>query len=256
MNATATPTAAPGEAPAAAQRTNRGALDTLTIRRRTTGEEAAARARFMRRMRIALPVLAAILIAAFVFSTRTGGGDDAFLEDFADLDATPQSLKTAKPQFSGVDVRGNPYEITADSASREPDREAIVELEHPRAVTAGADQQSVVAAEAGVFNTDDKKLLLRDGVTFERSIGRDNYVLKTPSATVSIDEQTLTSEGGVAGEGPGGASLKADKMSADNDAGTVVFEGNVSMRLYPKEAEKAAGAPEEAAPKPESGENQ
>lgn len=255
MNATANPTATSGDAPAAAPRTNRGTLDTLTIRRRTTGEEAAARARFMRRMRIALPIIALILIAAFFFNTRKGG-DDAFLEDFADLEATPQSLKTAKPQFSGVDARGNPYEITADSASREPDREAIVELEHPRAVTAGADQQSVVAAEAGVFNTDDKKLLLKDGVTFERAIGRDNYVLTTPTATVSIDEQTLVSEGGVTGEGPGGAKLKADKMSADNREGVVVFEGNVSMRLHPKEAGKAAGAPEEAAPQPENGENE
>ncbi len=228
-----TATAAETTAPAPSQRTNRGALDSLTIRQRTTGEQAAARAQFTRRLRIALPVVAIFLIGAFFLNTRQGGGDDAFLEDFADVDAMPQSLKTAKPEFTGVDARGNPYEITADTASRAPDQQTIIDLDHPRAVTASADEQSVVTAEAGVFNTDEKKLLLKDGVTFERAIGRNIYVLRTPAATVSIDDQTLVSETGVDGEGPDGAKLKADRINANNRDGQVVFEGNVSMRLYP-----------------------
>ncbi len=247
-----TATAAPTEAPVAAARTNRGTLEHLTIRRRTTGEEAAERAKFMRRMRIVLPVLAVILIAAFFLSTRKGGGDNAFLDDFAEVQTTTRNLSSAKPQFSGVDSSGNPYEITAETMSQKAERKEIVELESPRAVTKGADRESVVAARAGVFNTDDKRLQLENGVTFERAIGRDNYVLKTPAATVSIDEQTVVSDKGVDGAGPGGSTIKADRMNADNRSGTVVFEGNVSMRIYPKEVEKAADAPE-AAQEPENG---
>lgn len=252
-----TATAIDTDAPAAAARTNRGAIESLTIRQRTTGEQAAARAAFTRRLRLALPIIGVILIAAFFLNTRPGGGDEAFLEDFADVEATPHNLTTAKPQFTGVDARGDPYEITAISASRQPDQEAIVELDHPRAVTASGDAQSVVAAEAGVFNTDEKKLLLRDGVTFERAIGRDNYVLKTPTATVSIDDQTLASGEGVDGAGPGGALLKADRMNADNSEGLVIFEGNVRMRLYPKKTEVPTGAVETAPEKAtESGEEE
>jgi len=229
---TATVPTAP--APAASTRTNRGALDSLTIRRRTTGEAAAARAQLMRRLRIALPVVALLLIAASFLNTRTAGVDDAFLEDFADLEATTQNLNSAKPQFTGVDSSGNPYEITADSASQKPESREIVELNRPRAVTAGGDKQSVAEAKSGVFNTDDKHLLLKDGVTFEHVIGGDNYVLKSPTATVSIDDQTLVSDKGVEGEGPSGSTLKADRMQANNRDGRVVFEGDVSMRLYPK----------------------
>ncbi len=252
MTATAIPAAPASDAAVAPPRTNRGTLDSLTIRRRTTGEQAAARAIVMRRLRFSLPIIALLLIAGFFLNTRSGGGDDAFLEDFADLDATPRNLTTAKPQFSGVDARGNPYEITAVSASRKPEREAIVELNEPRAVTAAGDQQSVVAAHAGVFDTDIKKLLLKDGVTFEHAIGGENYVLKTSAATVSIDDQTVVSEEGVDGDGPGGARLKADRMNANNRDGVVVFEGNVSMRLYPKKAGPPAGE-NRADPKPASG---
>lgn len=242
MNATVIDTAPESEAAARPGRTNRGALDSLTIRRRTTGAEAAARASLMRRLRIALPVIALVLIAAFLLNTRRGGGDEAFLEDFADVNATTQSLSSAKPQFSGVDNRGNPYEITADSANQQSENRDLVELDKPRAVTAGVKVNSVVEANAGVFDTETKTLLLKDGVTLEREIGRDNYVLRSMSATVSIDEQTVDSGDGVEGEGPGGSTLKADRMQANNRDGVVVFEGHVTMRLYPKE--KGADAPE------------
>lgn len=246
MNATVTKTAPAGEPPPSKPRTNRGALDSLTIRRRTTGEDAAARAALMRRLRIALPVVACVLIALFFFNTRRGGDDNAFLEDFADLNATTQNLSSVRPQFSGVDTRGNPYEITADSASQNPDSREIVLLNEPRAVTAGGTEQSVVAAKTGVFNTEDKKLLLKDGVTFGHAIGRDNYVMKSSSAIVSIDDQTVVVGAGVEGAGPGGSTLKADRMQANNLDGAVIFEGGVTMRLYLKQT----GG--EAAPQPEN----
>lgn len=235
MNATIIEDAPAGKAAATSGRTNRGSLDSLTIRRRTTGAEAAARAAMMRRLRVALPTIALILVAVFFLTTRKGGGDEAFLEDFADVNATTQNLSSAKPQFSGVDSRGNPYEITAESASQTPDNKDLVKLDRPRAVTAGGKDDSVVEAAAGVFDTEAKTLLLRDGVTLEHEIGRDNYVLRSATATVSIDDQTVKTGNGVVGEGPRGSTLKADRMQANNRDGVVIFEGGVTMRLYPKE---------------------
>lgn len=239
-NITADAPTAPGDkGPAGApdsgrERTNKGALDSLTIRRRTTGEDAAARAQFMRRMRVALPILALVLIATFFFNTKERGVDDAFLDDFADLDATPQSLRTARPHFTGVDARGNPYEVTADAALQQANGGKIVDLEAPRAVTSAKGAQSVVAAKTGVFDADAKKLELKEGVTFEHKVGATNYVLRTPTATYMIDDRRVVSEAGVDGEGTDGERLKADRMSADDREGTLVFEGNVSMRIFPR----------------------
>jgi lipopolysaccharide export system protein LptC len=223
-----------------AGRTNKGALDSLTIRARTTGEDAAARARAMRRMRVALPILALVLIAAFFLNTRQSGVDDAFLEDFADLEATPQNLKTAKPHFTGVDARGNPYEVTAETALQQADGGKVVDLEAPRAVTSTGEGRSVVAAAAGVFDADAKRLDLKEGVTFEHKVGATIYVLKTPAATYTIDDRVVSSDAGVDGEGSDGERLKADRMSANDREGKLVFEGNVSMRIFPRRDGDAA----------------
>ncbi len=223
-----------------AGRTNKGSLDSLTIRRRTSGEDAAARAQFMRRMRIALPILALVLIATFFFNTRQSGVDDAFLDDFAEIDASPQNLKTAKPKFTGVDARGNPYEVTAKSALQQTDGGKVVDLEAPRAVTSTGDGQSVVAAKTGVFDADAKRLDLRDDVTFEHKVGGTIYVLRTPAATYTIDNRVVASDAGVDGAGTDGALLKADRMNANDREGKLVFEGNVSMRVYPRRTDDAA----------------
>jgi lipopolysaccharide export system protein LptC len=248
---TADAAAAPDGAGTVRARTNKGALDSLTIRRRTTGEDAAARAAFMRRMRVALPILALVLIATFFFSTRKTGVDEAFLNDFADLEATPQNLKTAKPHFTGVDARGNPYEVTAEAALQQANGGKIVDLEAPRAVTSARGEESVVVAKTGVFDADSKKLDLKEGVTFEHRVGPTNYVLRTDEATYTIDDRRVVSEAGVAGEGADGERLKADRMNADEREGKVVFEGNVSMRIFPRRADGDA----EAAKTEEKGDN-
>lgn len=230
-------------------RTNKGALDSLTIRQRTTGADAAARAKVMRRMRVALPILALVLIGAFFLNAREQGPEDAFLDDFADLEATPESLKTAKPHFTGVDARGNPYEVTADAALQQANGGKIVDLEAPRAVTSARNGQSVVAARTGVFDADAKRLDLTAGVTFEHKVGPTNYVLRTDQATYTIDDRRVVSEAGVAGEGADGERLKADRMSADDREGKLVFEGNVSMRLFPRR-EDESGETEEKGEQP------
>lgn len=227
----------------ASGRTNKGALDSLTIRRRTTGEDAAARAQFMRRMRVALPILALVLIATFFLSTREPRVDEAFLEDFAGVDETLKNYKTDKPHFTGVDARGNPYEVTAETALQQADGGKVVDLEAPRAVTSTGDGQSVVAAKAGVFDADAKRLDLKEGVTFEHRVGATNYVLKTPQATYTIDDRIVVSDSGVDGEGSDGELLKADRMNANDREGKLVFEGNVSMRIFPR---RAAETPDEA----------
>ncbi len=233
-------------------RTNTGVLESLTIRQRTTGEDAAARARFMRRMRIALPVVALVLIATFLLNTRQGGVDDAFLNDFADLDASPQNLKTARPHFTGVDARGNPYEVTAEAALQQVNGGKIVDLEAPRAVTSARGAQSVVAAKTGLFDADAKRLDLKGDVTFEHKVGGTNYVLRTDAATYTIDDRRVVSESGVDGEGGDGQQLKAERMSADDREGKLVFEGNVSMRIFPRReaAPEAAGENEKQGDQP------
>jgi lipopolysaccharide export system protein LptC len=214
-------------------------LETLSTRQRTTGEQALRRSLLVKRLRVALPVLAAVLLVGLALNTRSTGVDEAFLEDFADLQGTPDEYRMANPKFAGVDDQGHPYEITAEAALQAQGDRDVVELVKPRAVTRGQDESTVVSAEKGVFQSDANVLDLSEQVTLNHSIGGDEYVLRTPAATVAIGAETVQSFSGVEGEGEAG-TLRADRMRAYNGEGRVVFEGNVSMRIFPKRAKLPA----------------
>ncbi len=215
------------------------ALDSLTFRSRTTGADAAARSRLVRRLRVALPIVAVILIIAFIFNTRSNPVDQAFLDDFKTLSASTEELRMANPRFAGVDDKGKPFEITAVAALQDPATRDVIQLEQPRAVQGGDDEASVVTAESGLYRSEDNILTLNDSVTLEHELGAKTYVLRAPVATVLIKNQIVTSDAGVGAEGPDGATLQADRMSAFREDGRVVFEGNVSMRIYPNKGEIA-----------------
>ncbi|WP_425407973.1 LPS export ABC transporter periplasmic protein LptC [Hyphococcus sp.] len=227
---------------------SRRALDSLPTRARTTGSQAAARSRLVRRLRIGLPILGLVLVAAFFFNTTSEENDSAFLQDFEDVRATAEELRMASPRFSGIDTKGKPFEITAAAAIQNPQVKDVVQLENPKAVQGDAGETNIVTAQNGVYRSDAKILELNDDVTLEHDVGADTYIFRSASATVSIDDEVVTSDAGIGGEGPAGETLQADRMKAYNNEGRVVLEGNVRMRLYPKSKEKPAAQNNETPP--------
>lgn len=211
----------------------RRVLENLSLKSRTTGRQAAARSRLVRRLRIALPIFALVLVAALFFNTRNHSVDQAFLKEFEDISASPDELRMANPRFTGVDEKGRPFLITANAAMQLSENQDIVELESPRAVQGDAEETSIVTADKGVFLRDLNILQLSEGVMLEHEIGNEVYVLRSPAATVDIDGEIVSSDAGVGGDGPGGGALTADSMRAYNAEDRIVFEGNVSMRIYP-----------------------
>lgn len=216
------------------------ALESLEFGSRTTGKQAAARSRLVRRLRIALPVVAVVLIAAFFLNTRSNSVDQAFLKDFETLNASTEELHMANPRFAGVDDDGKPFEITARSAKQAPNARDIVELEDPRAVQGGDDDASVVTAKRGVYSSERNILELQNDVTLRHRFGAETYVLRSPAATVLIKDEIVSSDAGVGAEGAKGEAIAADRMTAYRGENKVVFEGNVSMRIFPN-SKNAAG---------------
>ncbi|GJL91082.1 LPS export ABC transporter periplasmic protein LptC [Hyphococcus sp.] len=227
--------------PAAATRaTGRRRLDSLPSRARTTGDEAAARSRLVRRLRIALPAFALVLVAAFLFNTRSNEADSALLEDFKNFDASPEELSMASPRFAGIDNKGKPFEITANTARQNTNLKDVVALDKPRAVQGEKQGETkgstIVSADNGVYRSDTNILELTEEVTLQHEVSGDTYIFRSPAATVSIKDEVVTSDAGVGGTGPDGRELNAERMKAYNGDGRVVFEGNVHMRIYPKTA--------------------
>ncbi|MEO0399272.1 MAG: LPS export ABC transporter periplasmic protein LptC [Pseudomonadota bacterium] len=236
---------------AATPRTPR--LDNLPTAPRLTTAQAAAHTLLVKRLKVLLPAAACLLVVIFLANAGRGGADDVMLDDFADIDGAAEELRMARPHFTGVDADGAPFDITADAAIRLPGQEDQVTLEAPRAISGDEKKRSTISAKHGDYSDETKILVLTEDVVFEHQLGEDTYVLNTPDAVFSIDDETVVSEAGVAGEGPRGAALTADRMYADNKTNRVVFEGNVKTRIYPdrenaacEEAESDDASPDSA----------
>ncbi len=218
--------------------TDRRALDSLNFGSRTTGEQALARSRRIKNLRMALPMVALLLAVIFFFSTKSNTVDDAFLKDFENMSAAAEELKMASPRFTGVDEQGRPFEITAAAATQIANNQEIVKLVKPRAVQGEGEKSTTVTADKGLYQSEANVLELEENVTLSHDLVGDVFVLRSPAATVSIKDEIVTSNAGVNGEGTDGSSLEADNMVAYNGEGRVVFEGNVRMRIYPKSRDK------------------
>ena len=207
-------------------------LDNLPTSQRTTSADALARSKLVRRLRIALPALAVLLVVVFLATSQPEQSDEAFLDDFKNLEATPEELVMSSPRFAGVDNDGKPFNITAETATREPAAEERVALKKPRAVTRDGDDQTVVTASRGVYQSDAKVLTLNEDVVLRHALGSDDYVLRANDATVLLGDQKVETDSGVEGVGPGGNTLRADAMEAYQGDGRVVFKGNVKLKIY------------------------
>ena len=217
---------------------NRRVLESLPSKARTTSAQAAARSQLVKRLRYLLPAFAVILMIVLFVNTRNQPDAPVFLEEFEDIAAATEELKMANPRFTGVDDDGQPFEITAEYAIQKPNEQEVVTLEKPKAVQGNREEANTVTASKGVYRSEANILDLSEDVELEHEIGNEIYVLRSPKAQVLIADEVVTSEAGVSGKGPAGDTLQADRMTAYNADSRVVFEGNVSMRIYPKSAQQ------------------
>ena len=123
----------------------------------------------------------------------------------------------------------------------------------PRAIQGANEEQTVVTAKRGYYQSEENVLELQDGVALEHKIGSETYVLHAPAATVAIKDEIVSSNAGVGGEGKDGSRLNAERMTAYRAEGRVVFEGDVSMRFYPNSA--VIGASDDPVPDESETEN-
>lgn len=231
-----------GAADAGESQARRERLDSLAPRRRLTGEQAAARSRFVSQMRIALPIIVVVLIGVFFASTRKGGGDDVLLSDLA-VDPKTMSEKYAMSgaDVAGVTKDGKPFRIEFEQLTQSAKSEEVADLVKPKATTHGDKEDSVVTANRGQMNSQSNRLTLEDQVTLTHKIGGETYTLVAPTADVDVKGGVVAIDSGVTGTSATGG-LRADHMRAYNAENRVVFEGNVSMRIYPKKARPTGDA--------------
>ena len=204
--------------------------------RRTNRARAARTSARVRKLKVAFPLMAAVMVVAFFVVATWKNVDEAFLLRFAGINRSIAEPQIVNPEFSYVDERGREYQFAADSAVQDDSRPSIYNLVNPRGVLSPDSVSSTdVESRAGAFDQSDSVLNLTDGVVLRK----ESYEFRTEAAAVMLDEERVIGRSPVAGRGPAG-EIEARSFEILEGGERIIFTGDVRMRLQSKPAAEAS----------------
>lgn len=207
---------------------------------RATIGQARASARRARRLRLALPLLAVSIAAAFIVTLRDPGLSASPVADQLGLGAEGDVMTS--PRFLGEDGEGREYTLEAETARRRG-ASGMVEFERPVARQPQPDGRVRTArASRGAFGENANRLTLEGDVQLDLG---DGHVFVTRRAVVDFDADRVDGPAAVTGAGPLG-DLRADSFSVTDGGARLVFSGDVRFTLDAA----ALDAPAAKAPEP------
>jgi lipopolysaccharide export system protein LptC len=194
-----------------------------------TVADVASYSKFVARMRIGLPVLAALLILLVLILSQLSGDDDRFSIATAPLqEAAVDALSMANARYFGTDQDGQPFSITAKSVRERPDNEKLIDLVGPQAdITLNGGPWLSIAAQGGTYDRDAKVLDLNGEVSFFQDQG---YEMHTEHVRVRMNDGSAVSRAQVQGQGPFG-QLTAQGFDLFDKGRRVVFIGPAKVIL-------------------------
>lgn len=214
--------------------TQKGVLSDLSAEQHADFERRAKSAgrytRFVSIMKYTLLTIAVTLIAlAFLIPSMEKEPDTISLE-FQSVSESDQKLTMTKPRYMSSDKGNQQYTVTADSATQEGIGSRKIELVNMQAdITLKNGHWLSVSAPKGWLDPESEILDLIGGVEIFSDDGNQIFA---KTARVKLNEQRFMSPEGLTGHGPLG-DISADSFVANQLAGTLRFEGNVKMTLYP-----------------------
>lgn len=129
-------------------------------------------------------------------------------------------------RFTGRNISGEAYVITAEAAQRRRADPSIINLTNPRMVD---DKGTEVSAPVGVYYQNAEYLDLFQAV---RILDRDGYEFTTTAARIFIQEGRVQGLEPLSGNGPLG-DVRADSYEIEDEGDRVIFRGNVDLTIYP-----------------------
>ncbi len=182
-------------------------------------------------------VSAGIMIGPIVASSLTGG-TNSMINIGGD-----EVVTMVNPRFTGRNIAGDAFVITADTARRRHADSSVIDLVNPHLIDESGTQ---VLAPTGVYNQNEEYLDLFGNVNVNDGHG---YEFRTTAARVFVQEGRVEGLKPLSGNGPLG-DVRSDSYEIVDDGDRVILRGNVDMTIYPTGRE-AVGSQEDEAEKEE-----
>jgi len=176
---------------------------------------------------LVLLVIGAVAVVVWMASDNSESGRLVFSGVQNNL---PLENIMMKPHYQGVDAQGQPYTVTADTATQKDAQTVLMKFIRADVTLKGGEW---IAMDAGVgeLNTTTKQLELTQRVNLFYEGG---YEFRTERAHVDIDAGTVKGDMPIEGQGPAG-TLKADSFELVDRGQVIRFNGSVITTLYPEQ---------------------
>lgn len=140
--------------------------------------------------------------------------------------AADEVITMVNARFTGRNIAGDAYVITAEEARRRRADSSVIDLKNPRMVD---DKGTEVSAPIGVYYQNAEHLDLFQAVKVRDS---DGYAFTTTAARVFVQEGRVQGLEPLSGNGPLG-DVRADSYEIEDDGDRVILRGNVDLTIYP-----------------------
>ena len=184
---------------------------------------------FVGTMKIALPGIAVVLLLLVGVWPQLNKTDERFRLGLSDI--TPEDardLRMIRPRYQGVDGRGQPFVITADSAIKKDPESEVVELDSPQAdVTLEDGTWIALKADFGAYREKQQTVELVGGVNLFHDAG---YEFQTRTARLNIQKGFAEGYTAVVGHGPFG-EIRSQGFRILDKGKRVLFLGKTRLVL-------------------------
>jgi len=226
--------------------TTHSRLDNWELRTRQRADSTVGYSRFVRIMKVMLPIIAFSLIVLVVVYSSSGREPDTVTFKPTDVNEIAQDRALVNPKLTGTDGRGQPFTVTAKGASLAPGKSKRMTIDQVKADITMQDRSWVqVGAVQGVLDVDGKTLDLSHTINIYSDRG---YECHTDSARYDFGSGILKGETAIRCQGPLGV-ITAQQFEGLRDPGILKFMGGVTTSYFP--AARQGEAAEAAVSNPE-----
>lgn len=187
--------------------------------------------RFVTLMRIALPVLAASIIALVVAWPQINQELKGFQLGISKItvnDTAEQQI--LNPHFTGTDSSQRPFNLTAQNAFQQKENHNLIDLSFPKAdLTTQAGTWMSLSAKTGTFNRQSEILDLKGDIKLFHDSG---YELSTTTAQFNLTAGTAMGFVPIIGYGPSG-KFHGKGFRIIKRGKTIFLMGKSKIILYP-----------------------
>lgn len=185
-------------------------------------------ARYADHIRIALPIVALLVVLAGVIGPMFGQATGLLVRKMPVEGDRRYYMRMDRPHFAGNDKNQRPYTVTADFATQKSRDEKVFDLVQPKADMLDKKSHWVaVTADTGKYDQQLRLLDLQGNVTLFQDQG---YTLTTERARVDLDANAAYGDRPVQGHGPD-AEVVAEGFHASEKGDRLVFTGRARLVL-------------------------